>query len=491
MPDAGRPGAVSPEAPPRTPIAGTGPRLAWAAIELAPVGLVVIAEAAWISVVAGLVQEFNLRGPEMGIPILAVFVLAGIAAARLLGRRLGRRWPATALGLIVVASLLGCLAAAGSRAALADGLGPAIAAHPGGLLAGLALLRGMAHARLPLAESTVAHLLGVGVPGLAIAAIVGGVIVDPFRARFLADALDAAVVFVVASILALALVRLTSIGRDAGFDWRRNPVWLGLMILMLAVAILAAVPLSTVAGTAIETLIAIAIGPLLVAGLVIGFNRTARRIVTIILVGGGAVYLLVVLFGGNGREPEPPPAALPGEVEPSVVDQLLTVSVGGILLLVAVALILALAAVWMRRTQPPDADLVRETRSIDRGSDGPSRPRRRLRLPGRGSAPTTAVEAYLALDRDLARHPTVRREPAETPAEHAARMRLAGHDELALDLLAADYAIARFGGERLTPGEDRRGVARWQRLRTVLARADRAGRPPLVRSAIRELTEDA
>ena len=184
-----------------------------------------------ISVVGGLLQEFAFREPVLDIPATAAFVVIGIVTARLLGWRLGGRWPIVALAVVVAAGTVGWLASPSARGALGDGLGPAIAAHPGGWMAGLAVLRGFAHARLPLVEDTVARLLGLGVPGLAISAILGGVIDEPFRGRFLADALGASIVFVVAATLALALTRMTAVGSDAGFDWRRNPTWLGLTMM--------------------------------------------------------------------------------------------------------------------------------------------------------------------------------------------------------------------------------------------------------------------
>ena len=75
---------------------------------------------------------------------------------------------------------------------------------------------------------------------------------EPYRGQFLAGALSASIVFIVAATLALALIRLTAIGTDGGFDWRRNPAWLRLTVSLIVVAIVAAVPLSVVAGTAIE-----------------------------------------------------------------------------------------------------------------------------------------------------------------------------------------------------------------------------------------------
>src|SRR5207247_1146504 len=143
---------------------------------------------------------------------------AGLAART---ARLDGPWrPAAALGLIVVDAVVGVLASPAASAALAGGIGPAVAAHPGGLLAGLAVLRGFAHASLPLAESTVARLLALGTPGLALASLLGGVIAEPFRTRFLGDALGAAIVFVGTAVLALAFTRLAAMATDEGLDWR-------------------------------------------------------------------------------------------------------------------------------------------------------------------------------------------------------------------------------------------------------------------------------
>ena len=148
-----------PVAPPGSPL-GSGTeasrrRPVARMIELAPVVLVVVAEAAWIAVLGGLLQEFTLRRAVLGLPVLAVFVSIGIAAARLLGPRLGDRWPIVALGIAGLGAAAGWALSEEARSAAGSGIGPAIAAHPGGIVAGLAVLRGYAHARLPLSESTV------------------------------------------------------------------------------------------------------------------------------------------------------------------------------------------------------------------------------------------------------------------------------------------------------------------------------------------------
>ncbi|TMF36653.1 MAG: DUF4129 domain-containing protein, partial [Chloroflexi bacterium] len=156
-----------------------------------------------------------------------------------------------------------------------------------------------------------------------------------------------------------------------------------------------------------------------------------------------------------------------GPVQPSQAEQLATMSLGGLLLLAATVAVLILIAAWMRRTRAPHDDLVDEIRTIDRG-DAPGAPRR-WPPRARRAEPADAVQAYVALLADLARHPAAGRRPGETPAEHAARLRSAGAPSLALDLLAADYALARDAGLTLSAAEDRRGIERWRILRRRLA----------------------
>ena len=440
-------------------------RLVATALVGLPLGLAIVAEAAWISVVAGLVQEFALREPTLGIAPLAAFVAAGVVAARRVGGRLGDRWPLAAAGLSLMSGAIGWLSSPAALAALgAADLAHALALNPGGWLAALAFARGFAHARLPLSEPTVAHVLGAGVPLIAVAAILGGMITEPFRGRFLADAIVASIVFVTTATLALALTRLTAVGSESGFDWRRNPTWAGLLTVLVVATAVLAIATSSIAAPAIAFVVGASIAPILLIGLVVGFNRGTIRILAIAVVAAVAFAGIMSLIGGRpvptidlgGGASSEVPAATPGES---------AALGGGLLLIVAVIAIVLLARLWMRRLPLVEDDIV-ETRSIDRGGE-PSRGRRRGRR--RRSEPIDAVTAYLALVEDLADRPGVRREPAELPAEHARRLRDAGASGLGLDLLAADYSLVRFGGFRLSASEDRRAVARWRSLRRRLA----------------------
>jgi uncharacterized protein DUF4129 len=429
-----------------------------------PLGLAVIAEAAWISVVAGLVQEYALRAPTLGIFPLVGFASFGVLAARLIGPRLGDRWPLVAAGLCLAGGAVGWLNSAEALASLRAGaLGDALAANPAGWLAAVAIARGFAHARLPLSEATLGNLLGAGVPGLAFAAIIGGMVTEPFRGQFLRDAIVASIAFATSATLALALTRLAAVGADSGFDWRRNPWWVGLLTMLVLAAAGLAILASSIAAPAIAFAVGAAIGPLLLVAVIVGFNRRTLRIVAIAVAATVLLAGLITLFGshpvfpssGGGGGGPSVAASQPAEV---------VVLGGGLLLVIAVIVFVLLARLWMQRI-PLEEDDVLETRMIDRG-DQPAR-MGRIRRRRRGE-PVDAVTAYLALVDDLAARPDVRRNAAETPAEHARRLREAGGSAFGLDLLAADYALVRFAAVTLSGREDRRAVARWRALRRQL-----------------------
>lgn len=436
-------------------------------LDLVPVALVVVAEAAWVSVVGGFIQEVRLQAPVLGIPIMAVFVTFGIVAARTVGLRLGRTWTMVGLALSLLAGLIGWLIAPEARAALAAGdTATAIAQNPGGWIAALAVLRGYANARFPITAATVNHMLQLGIPGLALLAVIGGAIVDPWRGIFLTDTLVAAVVFVGCGTLAGTFARQRAVDADHR-DWRRNRSWLGLLVGAVGIAMVVATASSGVLGPLIPVMLGVLFVPVLILAIAFGTERRTFRIVGIFSAVAVVVYILLTSVD---RTPKPPPAdagsGLPPPTTPET-DPAMILGLGGlgfVLMLIAMAILIRL---WMGRVSAIEAD-PHEVRTIDHGAGPPAA--RHARRRRRGATPTDAIGAYVALMDDLDRQPTVRRDPAETPAEHARRLRDDDLGDFSLDLLAADYALVRFGGVTLSIGEDRRAVARWRRLRGRLGR---------------------
>jgi hypothetical protein len=440
-----------------------------------------LAEAAWTSIVAGLVQALGAREPSPGIPAMFAAAFAGMVAARYLGLRLGARWPWLAGIATLGAGVAACLAVPEARAVLAsrgiEGLGAALASHPGGWLAAVAFLRGIAYGGLLPDPVAAGRLLGLGVPGLALTAMAGGMAAEPWRGRFLDTAQGEVVVFLVAAILALALSRLAVVDGRPGVDWRRNPAWVALLVVLLLAVAAAAVSISLVAGPAIVALIGASMPLLAVLGLLVGFDRRSLRV---LLTSLGMMTVLAIVISLVGARP-----ASPAENTGTPIADVLGVDVPTpvavaalvVLVLIAVIVVAALVRLWMARLAAHGDDLL-ETRWIDHGDvpGGPPRGRRRRRWLGR-PAPSDAVAAYRALLEDLASRPLVRREPGETPHEHAARLRRDGTGELALDLLAADYGLARFGGVGLSAVEERRAIRRAGRLRHTLTGAGGGSSP--------------
>ena len=167
------------------------------------------------------------------------------------------------------------------------GLGPAIAANIGGWLLAVAFVRGVAYARLPADPRRIGNVLGLAVPGLAAVAIIGGMVGEPFRGAFLGEAQGEVVLFLVAAITALALSRLGLVATGAAVDWRRNPAWLALLLVLLAVTALVAIATSLFAGDAIVTLVTAILTPLLIVGFFVGFDRRSFRILLLSVVGAG------------------------------------------------------------------------------------------------------------------------------------------------------------------------------------------------------------
>lgn len=454
-----------------------------------PSMLALVAEAAWIAVIADLLQALVRRPSTIGVPELLLAALAGLGAARVLGSRGSGRWPRVAVLLAAACGLVGWLWPADVRTMLlAQGpasIGGSLATNPAGWLAALALVRGMSYAVPPLASRDVGRLLAIVVPGLAVAASIGGTLHEPWRTGFMFRAEIQVLLFLGAALPALALARMAEVSGGAVLDWRRNPGWLVMVALLLGASAALAVSASAGAGPALSTLAWALAAPLLVAGAIWSVDRRGvQLIVSSLMVMGVAGVTVVALASGPGATLRALLArwALSGDrhVGNPVVTALLAVIAVIVVatpLVVALAIVVAVVRSLLRLHAPVVAGVTEdETREIDRSTEPQRLPRSRRRSPfRRGPAPTDAVTAYRALLRDLDGHPLVARAASETPAEHAGRLRGAGLGDLRLDLLAADYGLVRFGGAALTAAENRRAIVRAAALRRRLtARAPRS-----------------
>ncbi len=445
-------------------------------LQLAPLALAVAMEAAWIAVIAGLLQEFALRSPILGFVPVAGFVAAGVLVARIGETRFSRHWPALGTLAVFTAALVGVAMSGAARAALAAGSpAGAVGENPAGLLAGLAVLRGYPHAGDRLAVDTAARALFIGIPLLAIVAAVGGMIAEPWRSGFLRDAAIDAALFIVAGLLTLALAALADVRPGGAASLRGNPVWIALVAVAVMALLAFAVPIALAGGASIALTIQVVLAgslfPLAVLGLILGGRAALRRLA--FLVGGTAFVVWILSFASQGADD---PArtgtgsAGGGSVNPAI-DPVGVVGISGLGIAIVGIAVFLLVRAWMRRQAPLPDDLA-DVRSSELPAAEPaneSSGRQRRRLWSR--EPRTATEAYLALVEDLRDVPDIRRKPEETPREHARRIRLdqlAVESGIGLELLAADYGLAEYGRRTISPAETRRAIGRWRLLRRLL-----------------------
>lgn len=469
-------------APASAPPSATGPGLPPAVasrtrrgsrlLDFVPLLLAALAETAWIAVAYALLQA-ALHAPEyLGLVGLLPFTLFGMWAVRIVAPRAGRRWPAVATVLVCGAGVAGWLLGPAVLGALLGGdIYQALRLHPGGFLAGLAVLRGIAHRSADGSEAALNRLVGAGTPLLVLPLLFGGAISEPWRTAFYASALVDIAVFLVAGMLGLAIARSVSLGLTAGFHWRRNRVWLAMLV--ASVLVIAAIALwgSATVGEGVRLLVTLTLVPLLVVGFFAGLPRVSKRDVIVLLLTLLAIMVAATVLSQLGLQAGTAPGGGGGGTVEGEADQRPTILAGILLVVGAVLMVLLLVGAWMRTSRrAPDSD-VPEERIIDFGEAATEPAVRLRRRRQRGGSPVDAPTAYVALLRDLEREERLRRDPAESPAEHARRLRRDGRGALGLDLLAADYELARFGDIGLTAAEHRRGIERWRRLRRILPAA--------------------
>jgi hypothetical protein len=439
-------------------------RSRWLA-EAAPSALGGIAEAAWIGVYAAATGAPKAgAGPAGSLAVLVLAALSGVAAGRLLP--FGRSRPVAILALAVLAALAGMLIS--QAAGLVSTTGLRLSTQ---LLLGLAVLRGAAHGNPDAGDGAIDGLVRLS-PVLMIAGwLLGLEVAGDARSEFVGEAFNATILFIIAAALGLGWARLQVFAADARHEGT-NRTWLVLVLVVVASVVLVALPVAALIGLPVARgITAVLIGvPLAVASGIVGIVGTLGALVASLLTGliGWLVHApSAVSVAPPLVAPEPSPVlAAGGDAATDLIGPLLSVLL--LVALVSVAWYLAVRWQGSRRGRMP-VDDVAERRSIalDLSIGLPA-----LRVPSRlrmVRSPRGALEAYpRLLDDWSAPHPWART-LSETPAAHAVRLRSEGHGDFGLDLLVADFELARFGAVRLTEREERRAVARWHRLRTKSA----------------------
>jgi hypothetical protein len=438
----------------------------------APAFLAAVAEGAWIAVIAAaVVTPIGGPGPAGELVPSILAALLGFAGARLLPGNAGR----AAVLAVIAGGVVTVAFVAGRPLGLAAADGPQPVASY--VVLGFAALRGAAQGDPSAGAHAIETLVRRSPALLGGAWVLGLIVAGEGRAAFATAAALDTLVFVVTASLALGGSRLAALPPEVRHDLGGNGAWLGMVGVVVAIALLLALPIAAVVGGPIGTVAAvIAAGA---SALVLGI---AGAIVTLIMVVVDAVASLLRGLLNLSQVPPtpPPPIATPeqplppgaSEASSAVVEPI----IGAVVIAAIVLLALYLARRWQGNRRPPASRPdVPEARGIDLGGR-PGRPG--LRLPRRLRslfAPDHAVDAYPRLLADWSTVPDLVRDPAETPTDHAARLRAAGRGDLGLDLLAADYQLSRFGSVRLSPAEERRAVDRYRRLRSWGRRMARTG----------------
>lgn len=431
-------------------------------IGLAPAAAVAVAEGAWVSVVHAAVAIGILQ--HQAGPGVAGFVLAA-AAGVVVARRVPGRGAAASLAVVAVvagAGVLGWLADPAVRAAVgAAGLSSAVALNPAGWLLALAAWRGTRHRDPATEDLAVGSLLAWGVPGLAIPWLLGTSI-DETRGAFVGEALLGTLLFVAGGLIAIGLTRLDAVQASAGVERRRSRAWAGIVVGVVTLVVAVGVPAAILLDVPIGALVHAIAAP---------FEQLGGAII-------GAISGAIGTLPGGGT-PAPTPGPEPGPGTGGQVADWVPTALGAAILALFVAILVAI----LRQASgalPATAAYVPPPRE-ERRFVVP-RPALRLTLPSLPRVrrigrvrPRSAAAAYAALMADLADDADRARLPDETPRRHAARLRREGWGSLSLDLLAAAYALERYGGIVLGPAEVRRAEARWRRLRHRPHRARPAG----------------
>ncbi|MEK6191390.1 MAG: DUF4129 domain-containing protein [Chloroflexota bacterium] len=430
-----------------------------------------VAEGGLLAVVAAALQALFGEVPIIGPLEFAILAGAGMGWAR----RVRWRGPAgEAFGLPVLAVAAGTMAwllAPEVRVALIQGdAQAALAAHHGGWIGALAVLRGHAHQSRAVDEEVQDQLMRWGLPVVAVAWLIGDLTAGRagpgIQEAFTALAFIGSLMFVGSGVLALGLARLAAVRGDGP----GGGSWFGFVLLVALGVTVLGIPAALFLGVPLEALVVALVAPIRVLGALVVLLLSPVIILAALFIdlargilpegfGQGTIQLPVIEIGATQQ----PTSQLPGIL---------------FFLVIATIILLELAAValyiwwhWRerRRMEALLGDVVEERSVV---FDRPPRPRREPRpaAPARGDR-SDPVGAYLAALDALAADGRWARRSAETPRQHLARLTPSAPVAPALARLAAGYQLLRYAGLALGNPERRRAAGRLERLERALREA--------------------
>ena len=433
-------------------------------------------EAGWITFLYVAVTAIAARAPgPLPLVAFAIAALVGLAVSRWIGEDRDDRDRTLLAAISIGAAIAGWLVPLGLDAGrVVDRPYALLQEHGAGLLLGLAVLRGSTHVTVEDDERIAETALGPGVALVAVTWVVlsvAGVTADP---AILGDAFAATVTFVTAALLSMGLARIVGLRTTEDGPAGRQ-AWVGLLIAVVAGLTLVAIPLAFVIGAPVDTAVRGVLGP--ISAILVPV--VAVLVLPAALLGSALVALIGWLRGTSGGPG--PEINVPGPLAPDPGTVLTpsgaqAVVLGLVPLLLAVIVVFVLVRTLLGRTGrvATDGDAP-EIRELEGPAGGIRLPRPRRPKRHRTGVPETATDAYLASLELLAPTPDAGRRASETPQEHAHRIG-SDPDWMPLRRLAADYALAEFGGRTLTAAEHRRAVRTWRRLDSILRSGRRVSR---------------
>jgi hypothetical protein len=410
-------------------------------------------------------HEAPVLGPLEFTALVALGALVGTFGERntLLGA------PALLLS-VVGAGIVAWLASPEAQAVAGRGIGYALVTHQVGWLGALAVLRGSFIRARGDGTWQFEPLLRTLLPVSGLFWAFAWYFAPPaLKPVFVVYAMWGSLALLVSGLAGLGLTRVNAIHARL-LDQRVRSLWRWLVVGLAVAVVPLSLPFTVLAGAPVDLIFKPLHGPLSLLAdlLLIPLSLIVNFLIAIFTpLSMGVGELLDRLYARSGKGGDRP------LIPPNAVS-----TVAGLLLGTVVVLILAYAAyrlaVWViLRPRDMEKDFVNDDEALEHTFIVPEqdRPRPRGAARRRRGAAHDAAAAYVSAVEALAAHPDWARGESETPAQHSVRMREAEMPGVTdFSRLAADYQLARYAEVPTTPREDRRALARLDRLRGFLRR---------------------